>query len=169
MKDALAQPLPVVSIEIFHQPCNIVHSNGTSNLVCTDGTWSVETNGTLTSKAAAALHQLEDFRVATEHEADVEHVAFLALVRAEAAGTFSLKLAELPKDNERDAYARHVTFRTLELAGVASALALEEPLRHPRRAYRRLSQTASAFTEDQTMALVYSEIMIPDTSNVFRR
>ena len=122
-------------------------SNGTSIHVRTDGTWSVETDGNLTSRAAAALDQLEDFSVATEYRADVEHVIFPTLVRAEAAGTFTLKLAELPKDNERD---------------------VEKPLKHPRKAYRRLSQTASAFTEDQTMALMHSEIMIPDTSNVFR-
>ena len=100
-------------------------SNGTSIHVRTNGTWSAETDGTLTSRAAAALDQLEGFSVATEYEADVEHVAFLTRVRTEAAGTFTLKLAELPKNNGRDAYARHVTFR--ELAGIANELALEEP------------------------------------------
>ena len=169
MEEATRQSFLVNCIAIFPQTCIVMLSNGTSIHVRTDGTWSVETDGTLTSRAAAALDQLEDFSVATEYGADVEHVIFLTLVRAEAAGTFTLKLAELPKDNERDAYARHVTFRALELAGVASALTLEEPLRHPRRAYRRLSQTASAFTEDQTVALMHSEIMIPDTSNEFCR
>ena len=50
MKDARAQPFQVVSKEIFHQPCISVRSNGTSNLVYTDRTWSVETDGTLTSE-----------------------------------------------------------------------------------------------------------------------
>ena len=90
-----------------------MHSKGTSTHAYTDGTWSAETNGTLTSRAAAALDPLEDFSIVTEYEADVEHVVFLTLVLADAAGTVTLKLAELPKETERDAYARHVTFRAL--------------------------------------------------------
>ena len=48
-------------------------------------------------RAAAALDQLEDFSVATKYEADVKHVVFLTLVLADAAGTFTLKLAELQR------------------------------------------------------------------------
>ena len=40
---------------------------------------------------------------------------------------------------------------------------------YKRKFHRELSQPASALTEDQTVALMQSEIMIPDTSNVVRR
>ena len=86
-----------------------------------DGTWSVETNGTLTSIALAASDPLEGFRVATGHKAIVEHVVIKKIKGFQ------------------------------------------------RKAYQQLSQPASALTEDQTVALMQSEIMIPDTSNVVRR
>ena len=80
----------------------------------------------------------------------MEPVAFLTLVPAGAAGTVNLKLVELPKETERDACARLVTFRALKLAEIASAIALEKILRHQKKAYRQLSQSASAFTDGQT-------------------
>ena len=95
MEEAIKQFLLVNNIKIFPQPCNIAHLKHTSNLVCTDGTRSAETDGTLTSTTSAASEKLEDFRVETEHEVGVEHVAFLTVVLADAASVVSLQLADV--------------------------------------------------------------------------